>query len=77
MYSPKSVFNLAALATSVLLVITVAYKVLDGELTTGGLAACSILRVEPLLRWARLVGVRIKLNSIHTANQAIEKLGFR
>ncbi|WP_295891471.1 ABC transporter transmembrane domain-containing protein [uncultured Vibrio sp.] len=66
--------QLAALATSVLLVITGSLWVLDGELTTGGLAACSILSGRAVAPLSALVGVRIKLNSIHSANQAIEKL---
>ncbi|MFA0438485.1 ABC transporter [Vibrio sp. 10N.286.49.C2] len=66
--------QLAALATSVLLVITGSLWVLDGELTTGGLAACSILSGRAVAPLSALVGVKIKLNAIHTANQAIEKL---
>lgn len=66
--------QLAALATSVLLVIAGSLWVLDGELTTGGLAACSILSGRAVAPLSALVGVRIKLNSIHTANQAIENL---
>lgn len=66
--------QLAALATSVLLVITGSLWVLDGQLTTGGLAACSILSGRAVAPLSALVGVRIKLNSIHSANQAIEKL---
>ncbi|WP_373945285.1 ABC transporter ATP-binding protein [Vibrio chagasii] len=67
--------QLAALATSVLLVIIGSLWVLDGQLTTGGLAACSILSGRTVAPLSALVGVRIKLNSIHSANQAIEKLG--
>ncbi|NOI86200.1 ABC transporter transmembrane domain-containing protein [Vibrio sp. 99K-1] len=67
--------QLAALATSVLLVITGSLWVLDGQLTTGGLAACSILSGRAVAPLSALVGVRIKLNSIHSANKAIEKLG--
>ncbi|MGI9887483.1 ABC transporter transmembrane domain-containing protein [Vibrio chagasii] len=67
--------QLAALATSVLLVIIGSLWVLDGQLTTGGLAACSILSGRAVAPLSALVGVRIKLNSIHSANQAIEKLG--
>lgn len=67
--------QLAALATSVLLVISGSLWVLDGQLTTGGLAACSILSGRAVAPLSALVGVRIKLNSIHSANQAIEKLG--
>ena len=66
--------QLAALATSVLLVIAGSLWVLDGQLTTGGLAACSILSGRAVAPLSALVGVRIKLNSIHSANQAIEKL---
>ncbi|WP_261905397.1 ABC transporter transmembrane domain-containing protein [Vibrio fortis] len=66
--------QLAALATSVLLVITGSLWVLDGQLTTGGLAACSILSGRAVAPLSALVGVRIKLNSIHSANQAIGKL---
>ncbi|MCG9692797.1 ABC transporter [Vibrio sp. Isolate22] len=67
--------QLAVLATSVLLVIIGSLWVLDGQLTTGGLAACSILSGRAVAPLSALVGVRIKLNSIHSANQAIEKLG--
>ncbi|CAM4343454.1 ABC transporter transmembrane domain-containing protein [Vibrio agarivorans] len=66
--------QLAALATSVLLVITGSLWVLDGQLTTGGLAACSILSGRAVAPLSALVGIRIKLNSIHSANQAIETL---
>ncbi|WCP70262.1 ABC transporter (plasmid) [Vibrio tubiashii] len=66
--------QLAALATSVLLVITGSLWVLDGQLTTGGLAACSILSGRAVAPLSALIGIRIKLNSIHSANQAIEKL---
>ncbi len=54
--------------------ITGSLWVLDGELTTGGLAACSILSGRLVAPLSALVGIRIKLNSIHSANQAIEKL---
>lgn len=66
--------QLAALATSVVLVIVGSLWVLDGELTTGGLAACSILSGRAVAPLSALIGVRIKLNSIHSADKAIEKL---
>lgn len=66
--------QLAALATSVLLVITGSLWVLDGQLTTGGLAACSILSGRAVAPLSALIGIRIKLNTIYSANQAIEKL---
>ncbi|MCK6263724.1 ABC transporter ATP-binding protein [Vibrio sp. ZSDE26] len=66
--------QLAALATSVALVVVGSLWVLDGELTTGGLAACSILSGRAVAPLSALVGVRIKLNSIHSAQQAINEL---
>ena len=66
--------QLASLATSVILVIIGSLWVLNGELTTGGLAACSILSGRAVAPLSALIGVRIKLNTIHSANQAIEKL---
>ncbi|USD42308.1 AAA family ATPase [Vibrio sp. SCSIO 43135] len=66
--------QLAALATSVTLVIVGSLWVLAGDLTTGGLAACSILSGRAVAPLSALIGVRVKLNTIHTANQAIEKL---
>ena len=66
--------QLAALATSVILVIIGSLWVLSGELTTGGLAACSILSGRAVAPLSALMGIRIKLNTIHTAKNAIEVL---
>lgn len=66
--------QLASLMTSVLIVITGSLWVLDGELTTGGLAACSILSGRAVAPLSALIGMRVKLNSIHTANQAIRNI---
>lgn len=63
--------QLAALATSVTLVIVGSLWVLGGELTTGGLAACSILSGRAVAPLSALVGFRIKLNSISSAKEAI------
>ncbi len=64
--------QLASLATSVVLVIVGSLWVLDGQLTTGGLAACSILSGRAVAPLSALVGLRVKLNAMHSANQAIE-----
>jgi ABC-type bacteriocin/lantibiotic exporter with double-glycine peptidase domain len=66
--------QLAALATSVILVIIGSLWVLSGELTTGGLAACSILSGRAVAPLSALMGIRIKLNTIHAAKHSIEAL---
>lgn len=66
--------QLAALATSVILVIIGSLWVLSGELTTGGLAACSILSGRAVAPLSALMGIRIKLNTMHAAKHAIERL---
>ncbi|USD34171.1 MULTISPECIES: ABC transporter transmembrane domain-containing protein [Vibrio] len=66
--------QLASLMTSVVIVITGSIWVLDGDLTTGGLAACSILSGRAIAPLSALIGMRVKLNSIHSANQAIGRI---
>lgn len=66
--------QLAALATSVILVIIGSLWVLSGELTTGGLAACSILSGRAVAPLSALMGIRIKLNTMHAAKHSIETL---
>ncbi|PKF62455.1 ABC transporter [Psychromonas sp. psych-6C06] len=66
--------QLAALATSVILVIVGSLWVLSGDLTSGGLAACSILSGRAVAPLSALMGIRIRLNSMHSAKQAIEAL---
>ncbi|NOH78644.1 ATP-binding cassette domain-containing protein [Vibrio sp. RE86] len=66
--------QLASLMTSVVIVITGSLWVLDGDLTTGGLAACSILSGRAVAPLSALIGMRVKLNTIHTANQAISQI---
>lgn len=67
--------QLAALGTSVILVITGSVWVLAGELTTGGLAACSILSGRAIAPLSALVGIQVKLNTMRTAKEAIEHIG--
>lgn len=66
--------QLAALATSVILVVIGSLWVLDGELTTGGLAACSILSGRAVAPLSALMGIRIKLNTMHAAKHSIERI---
>lgn len=66
--------QLASLMTSVVIVIAGSLWVLDGQLTTGGLAACSILSGRAVAPLSALIGMRVKLNTIHAANQAINQL---
>ncbi|MCK5820206.1 MAG: hypothetical protein KAH18_13430 [Psychromonas sp.] len=66
--------QLAALATSVILVIIGSLWVLSGELTSGGLAACSILSGRAVAPLSALVGIQIKLNTMHAARASIESL---
>ncbi|WP_394239613.1 ABC transporter transmembrane domain-containing protein [Vibrio astriarenae] len=66
--------QLASLMTSVVIVVTGALWVLNGDLTTGGLAACSILSGRAVAPLSALIGMRVKLNTIHTAKQSIEQV---
>ncbi len=66
--------QLASLMTSVVIVVTGALWVLNGDLTTGGLAACSILSGRAVAPLSALIGMRVKLNTIHTANQSIQQI---
>lgn len=66
--------QLASLMTSVVIVITGSLWVLNGDLTTGGLAACSILSGRAVAPLSALIGIRVKLNTIHTANQSIQHI---
>jgi len=66
--------QLASLMTSVLIVISGSLWVLDGQLTTGGLAACSILSGRAVAPLSALIGMRVKLNTIYAANRAISQI---
>ncbi|GAA5214919.1 ABC transporter transmembrane domain-containing protein [Corallincola platygyrae] len=66
--------QLASLMTSVVIVVTGALWVLNGDLTTGGLAACSILSGRAVAPLSALIGMRVKLNTIHTANHSIQQI---
>ncbi|EGU38664.1 ABC transporter transmembrane domain-containing protein [Vibrio scophthalmi] len=66
--------QLASLMTSVVIVVIGSLWVLDGVLTTGGLAACSILSGRAVAPLSALIGMRVKLNTIHSANRAIQNI---
>lgn len=66
--------QMASLGTSVILVIVGSLWVLDGELTTGGLAACSILSGRAVAPLSAIVGLRVKLAAMHSAQQTINAI---
>ena len=66
--------QVAALGTSVVMVIIGSLSVLSGELTTGGLAACSILSGRAVAPMSALVGLRLKYSSFQIANDSVKHL---
>lgn len=64
----------AALGTSVVMVIIGSLSVLSGDLTTGGLAACSILSGRAVAPMSALVGLRLKYSSFQVANHSVKDL---
>ena len=66
--------QLASIMTSLIIVVAGSLWVLNGQLTTGGLAACSILAGRAVAPLSALIGLRVKLNTVQTANQAIKAL---
>ncbi|MCG9786872.1 ABC transporter [Vibrio mediterranei] len=65
---------LASLGTSVILVIAGASHVLSGELTTGGLAACSILAGRAVAPLSALTSLNIRYANMQTAIQSVNAL---
>ncbi|MCJ2376530.1 ABC transporter [Vibrio sp. ZSDZ34] len=67
---------LASLGTSVAIVIIGSLYVLDGDLTTGGLAACSILAGRAVAPLSAIVSLRLRYgsmqSSLHAVNQLLE-----
>ncbi|TMO82777.1 hypothetical protein [Pseudoalteromonas spongiae] len=62
--------QLASIITSLIIVVAGSLW----QLTTGGLAACSILAGRAVAPLSALIGLRVKLNTVQTANQAIKAL---
>ncbi len=65
---------LASLGTSVAIVIIGSLYVLDGELTTGGLAACSILAGRAVAPLSALVSLRLRYGSMQSSLHAVNQL---
>ena len=65
---------LASLGTSVILVIAGASHVLSGELTTGGLAACSILAGRAVAPLSALTSLNIRYANMQTSIQSVKAL---
>lgn len=70
----QETIQVASMATSVAIVLVGALVVLDGEMTTGGLAACSILSGRAVQPLSALIGLRMRLDTFQVANQAVDKL---
>ncbi len=65
---------LASLGTSVVLVIAGASHVLSGEMTTGGLAACSILAGRAVAPLTALTNLNIRYANMQTSIQSVREL---
>lgn len=64
----------ASLATTLTIVMVGCLSVLDGSLTTGGLAACSILAGRAVAPLSSIGSLRAKFSSVKVVNQDIENL---
>lgn len=64
----------ASLATTLTIVIVGCLSVLDGSLTTGGLAACSILAGRAVAPLSSIGSLRAKFSSVKVVSQDIENL---
>lgn len=70
----QETIQVASMATSVAIVLVGALIVLDGEMTTGGLAACSILSGRAVQPLSALIGLRMRYDSFVVANEAVAKI---
>ncbi|RMA78475.1 ABC transporter transmembrane domain-containing protein [Umboniibacter marinipuniceus] len=66
--------QVASMATSVAIVLFGALVVLDGEMTTGGLAACSILSGRAVQPLSALIGLRMRFDSFEVADKTVNEL---
>ena len=64
----------ASLGTSVAIVLFGALVVLDGEMTTGGLAACSILSGRAVQPLSALIGLRMRFDSFEVADNTVREI---
>ncbi|MFC0059930.1 ABC transporter transmembrane domain-containing protein [Vibrio inusitatus] len=70
----QELIQIAAMGTSVAVVLIGSLSVLDGSLTTGGLAACSILSGRAVAPLSALMGLRLKYSSFMVANESLTQL---
>jgi ABC-type bacteriocin/lantibiotic exporter with double-glycine peptidase domain len=70
----QEAIQVAALGTSVAIVLVGSIDVLAGTLTTGGLAACSILSGRAVAPMSALMGLRLKYSTFKASNEAVSKL---
>lgn len=70
----QELIQIAAMGTSVAMVLIGSLSVLDGTLTTGGLAACSILAGRAVAPLSALLGLRLKYSSFMVANHSLTEL---
>ena len=66
--------QVASLGTSVAIVLFGALVVLDGEMTTGGLAACSILSGRAVQPLSALIGLRMRFDSFEVADNTVREI---
>ncbi|WP_261817973.1 ABC transporter transmembrane domain-containing protein [Vibrio gallicus] len=70
----QELIQIAAMGTSVAMVLIGSISVLDGTLTSGGLAACSILAGRAVAPLSALLGLRLRYSSYMVANHALTEL---
>jgi ABC-type bacteriocin/lantibiotic exporter with double-glycine peptidase domain len=70
----QELIQIAAMGTSVAVVLIGSLSVLDGILTTGGLAACSVLSGRAVAPLSALMGLRLKYSSFMVANESVSDL---
>ncbi|GAD79881.1 ABC transporter transmembrane domain-containing protein [Vibrio ezurae] len=70
----QELIQIAAMGTSVAVVLIGSLSVLAGDLTSGGLAACSILSGRAVAPLSALMGLRLRYSSFLVANESVSDL---
>ncbi|WP_102477950.1 ABC transporter transmembrane domain-containing protein [Vibrio breoganii] len=70
----QELIQIAAMGTSIAVVLIGSLSVLAGDLTTGGLAACSILSGRAVAPLSALMGLRLRYSSFLVANESVSDL---
>ncbi|OBT15522.1 ABC transporter permease [Vibrio sp. UCD-FRSSP16_10] len=70
----QELIQIAAMGTSVAVVLIGSLSVLAGDLTSGGLAACSILSGRAVAPLSALMGLRLRYSSFLVANESVTDL---